>query len=263
MKTTSIQKLKASKANGKKFAVITAYDFTFASLIEAAGIEVMLVGDSLGNVIQGQKTTVPVTVEQMAYHTAAVRRGAESSLLVADMPFMSYSNQTQALDNAATLMQAGAQMVKLEGGEWLADTVHALTERGIPVCGHIGLTPQSVFKLGGYKVQGKDQQAADKMLTDAKTLQQAGADLIVVECIPAALGQQLSESLDIPVIGIGAGPHTDAQVLVLYDMLGISQRLPVFSKNYLAQTNSVQEALTAYAEEVRSGTFPQPEHCFN
>ncbi|MGB1158898.1 MAG: 3-methyl-2-oxobutanoate hydroxymethyltransferase [Porticoccaceae bacterium] len=263
MKTTSIQKLKASKADGKKFAVITAYDFTFASLIEAAGIEVMLVGDSLGNVIQGQKTTVPVTVEQMAYHTAAVRRGAESSLLVADMPFMSYSNQTQALDNAATLMQAGAQMVKLEGGEWLADTVHALTERGIPVCGHIGLTPQSVFKLGGYKVQGKDQQAADKMLTDAKTLQQAGADLIVVECIPAALGQQLSESLDIPVIGIGAGPHTDAQVLVLYDMLGISQRLPVFSKNYLAQTNSVQEALTAYAEEVRSGTFPQPEHCFN
>jgi 3-methyl-2-oxobutanoate hydroxymethyltransferase len=263
MKTTSIQKLKASKANGKKFAVITAYDFTFASLIEAAGIEVMLVGDSLGNVIQGQKTTVPVTVEQMAYHTAAVRRGAESSLLVADMPFMSYSNQTQALDNAATLMQAGAQMVKLEGGEWLADTVHASTERGIPVCGHIGLTPQSVFKLGGYKVQGKDQQAADKMLTDAKTLQQAGADLIVVECIPAALGQQLSESLDIPVIGIGAGPHTDAQVLVLYDMLGISQRLPVFSKNYLAQTNSVQEALTAYAEEVRSGTFPQPEHCFN
>ena len=263
MKTTSIQKLKASKADGKKFAVITAYDFTFASLIEAAGIEVMLVGDSLGNVIQGQKTTVPVTVEQMAYHTAAVRRGAESSLLVADMPFMSYSNQTQALDNAATLMQAGAQMVKLEGGEWLADTVHALTERGIPVCGHIGLTPQSVFKLGGYKVQGKDQQAADKMLTDAKTLQQAGADLIVVECIPAALGQQLSESLDIPVIGIGAGPHTDAQVLVLYDMLGISQRLPVFSKNYLAQTNSVQEALTAYAEEVRSGTFPPPEHCFN
>lgn len=263
MKTTSIQKLKASKADGKKFAVITAYDFTFASLIEAAGIEVMLVGDSLGNVIQGQKTTVPVTVEQMAYHTAAVRRGAESSLLIADMPFMSYSNQTQALDNAATLMQAGAQMVKLEGGEWLADTVHALTERGIPVCGHIGLTPQSVFKLGGYKVQGKDQQAADKMLTDAKTLQQAGADLIVVECIPAALGQQLSESLDIPVIGIGAGPHTDAQVLVLYDMLGISQRLPVFSKNYLAQTNSVQEALTAYAEEVRSGTFPQPEHCFN
>lgn len=263
MKTTSIQKLKASKADGKKFAVITAYDFTFASLIEAAGIEVMLVGDSLGNVIQGQKTTVPVTVEQMAYHTAAVRRGAESSLLVADMPFMSYSNQTQALDNAATLMQAGAQMVKLEGGEWLADTVHALTERGIPVCGHIGLTPQSVFKLGGYKVQGKDQQAADKMLTDAKTLQQAGADLIVVECIPAALGQQLSESLDIPVIGIGAGPHTDAQVLVLYDMLGISRRLPVFSKNYLAQTNSVQEALTAYAEEVRSGTFPQPEHCFN
>ncbi len=263
MKTTGIQNLKAIKDDGKKFAAITAYDFTVASLIEAAGIEVTLVGDSLGNVIQGQKTTVPVTVEQMAYHTAAVRQGVENSLLVTDMPFMSYSHKSQALDNAAILMQAGAQMVKLEGGEWLADTVYALTERGIPVCSHIGLTPQSVFKLGGYKVQGKNQQAADKMLAEAKILQQAGADLIVVECIPQALGQQLSEALAIPVIGIGAGPHTDGQVLVLYDMLGISQRLPVFSKNYLAQTQSVQEALTAYAEEVRSGAFPQQEHCFN
>jgi 3-methyl-2-oxobutanoate hydroxymethyltransferase len=263
MKTTSVQNLKAIKASGKKFAVITAYDFTFASLIEAAGIEVTLVGDSLGNVIQGQKTTVPVTVEEMAYHTTAVRRGVENSLLVTDMPFMSYSNPNQALDNAATLMQAGAQMVKLEGGEWLADTVYAMTERGIPVCGHIGLTPQSVFKLGGYKVQGRDEEAADKMLNDAKILQQAGADLIVVECIPTALGRQLSESLAIPVIGIGAGPHTDAQVLVLHDMLGISQRLPVFSKNYLAETQTVQEALTRYAEEVRSGAFPQQEHCFN
>ena len=263
MGTTTINNLKASKAKKQKFAVLTAYDYSFAAMIEAAGIEVTLVGDSLGNVIQGQDTTIPVTVDEMAYHTAAVKRAIKNSLLITDMPFMSYSSEVQALDNAAMLMQAGAQMVKLEGGEWLADTVYAMTERGIPVCGHIGLTPQSVFKLGGYKVQGKNQTAAEKMLDEAKILQQAGADLIVVECVPSSLGKELAESVDIPVIGIGAGPDTDAQVLVLHDMLGISRKLPKFSKNYLEQCNSVQEAINTFGDDVRKGAFPGPEHCFN
>lgn len=263
MGTTTIDNLKTLKAKKQKFAVLTAYDYSFAAMIEDAGIEVTLVGDSLGNVIQGQDTTIPVTVDEMAYHTAAVKRAVKNSLLITDMPFMSYSTEAQAMDNAAELMQAGAQMVKLEGGEWLADTVYALTERGIPVCGHVGLTPQSVFKLGGYKVQGKNQMAAEKMLTEAKILEQAGADLIVVECVPTALGKELAESLDIPVIGIGAGPHTDAQVLVLHDMLGISKKLPKFSKNYLEQCSNIQEAISTYGEEVRSGTFPSPENCFN
>jgi len=263
MGTTNINQLKAAKANGQKFAVLTAYDYSFASMIESAGIEVTLVGDSLGNVIQGQDTTIPVTVDEMAYHTAAVKRAIKNSLLITDMPFMSYSSEVQALDNAALLMQAGAQMVKLEGGEWLADTVYALTERGIPVCGHVGLTPQSVFKLGGYKVQGKNQTAAEKMLKEAKMLEQAGADLIVVECVPTSLGKELTEYLDIPVIGIGAGPHTDGQVLVLHDMLGISKKLPKFSKNFLEQCDSIEEAISTFGKEVRSGVFPGPEHCFS
>ena len=250
------------KANGEKFAVLTAYDFTFSTLIENAAIEVVLVGDSLGNVIQGRDSTIPVTVDEMAYHTEAVKRGNKRALLITDMPFMSYATEAQALENAAVLMQAGAQMVKLEGGEWLADTVQLLTERGIPVCGHVGLTPQSVHKLGGYKVQGKEQQAAAQMIADAKALESAGAELIVVECVPSSLGRELSEALDIPVIGIGAGPDTDGQVLVLHDMLGISQRLPSFSKNFLDENLGIEEAITAYGNAVRSGSFPGPEHCF-
>lgn len=262
MKTTTASSLSAMKANGDKFAVITAYDFTFSKLIENAEIEVILVGDSLGNVIQGRDSTIPVTVDEMAYHTEAVKRGNNRALLITDMPFMSYGSEVQALENAAVLMQAGAQMVKLEGGEWLADTVHLLSERGIPVCGHVGLTPQSVHKLGGYKVQGKEEQAAAQMIADAKALESAGAELIVVECVPSSLGRELSEVLDIPVIGIGAGPDTDAQVLVLHDMLGISQRLPRFSRNFLDDNSSIQDAITAYGNAVRSGTFPAPEHCF-
>ena len=262
MKNTTASSLSAMKANGEKFAVLTAYDFTFSTLIENAAIEVVLVGDSLGNVIQGRDSTIPVTVDEMAYHTEAVKRGNKRALLITDMPFMSYATEAQALDNAAVLMQAGAQMVKLEGGEWLADTVQLLTERGIPVCGHVGLTPQSVHKLGGYKVQGKEQQAAAQMIADAKALESAGAELIVVECVPSSLGRELSEALDIPVIGIGAGPDTDGQVLVLHDMLGISQRLPSFSKNFLDENLGIEEAITAYGNAVRSGSFPGPEHCF-
>ena len=262
MKTSTIDKLKSIKANGNKFAAITAYDFSFAALIEAAEIEVTLVGDSLGNVIQGQDTTIPVSVDEMAYHTANVRRAINHSLLVSDMPFMSYSTVPQALQNAATLMQAGAQMVKLEGGEWLVDTVYALTERGVPVCGHLGLTPQSVHKLGGYKVQGKQEHEAKTMLADAKMLEEAGADLIVVECVPSSLGKTLAAALEIPVIGIGAGPDTDAQVLVLHDMLGISSKLPKFSKNFLEQADSIQSALSNFRNDVHNGKFPSTEHCF-
>lgn len=262
MKTSTINSLQAMKANGEKFAVITAYDFTFSRLIEQSGIEVVLVGDSLGNVIQGQDSTLPVTIEEMAYHTSAVNRGNKRSFLISDMPFMSYATEIQAMDNARLLMQAGAHMVKLEGGEWLADTVYLLSERGIPVCGHVGLTPQSVHKLGGYKVQGKEELAAEKMISDAKVLEEAGADMMLVECVPSSLGRELSSALSIPVIGIGAGPDTDAQVLVLHDMLGISQKLPRFSKNFLEETGSIAEAITAYGDAVRQGTFPAPEHCF-
>jgi len=262
MKTTTISNLNAMKAAGDKFAVITAYDYTFSRLIETAGIEVTLVGDSLGNVIQGRDSTIPVTIDEMAYHTEIVKRGNSRTLLMTDMPFMSYATENQAMDNAAVLMQAGAQMVKLEGGEWLAETVYMLTERGIPVCGHVGLTPQSVHKLGGYRVHGKEEDAAQQMIDEAVILQEAGADLIVVECVPSSLGRDLSAALTIPVIGIGAGPDTDAQVLVLQDMLGISQRLPKFSKNFLADNSSIQEAIIAYGNDVRSGAFPAPEHCF-
>lgn len=262
MKTTTISNLNAMKAAGEKFAVITAYDYTFSRLIETAGIEVTLVGDSLGNVIQGRDSTIPVSVDEMAYHTEIVKRGNSRTLLMTDMPFMSYASENQALDNAAILMQAGAQMVKLEGGEWLAETIFMLTERGIPVCGHVGLTPQSVHKLGGYKVQGKEEEAAQRMIQEAQILEEAGADLMVVECVPSSLGKNLADSLNIPVIGIGAGPDTDAQVLVLQDMLGISQRLPKFSKNFLEQSSTIQQAIINYGNEVRAGTFPASEHCF-
>ena len=262
MKTTTISNLNAMKAAGEKFAVITAYDYTFSRLIETAGIEVTLVGDSLGNVIQGRDSTIPVSVDEMAYHTEIVKRGNSRTMLMTDMPFMSYASESQALDNAAILMQAGAQMVKLEGGEWLAETVFMLTERGIPVCGHVGLTPQSVHKLGGYKVQGKEEDAAQRMIQEAQILEEAGADLMVVECVPSSLGKNLADSLNIPVIGIGAGPDTDAQVLVLQDILGISQRLPKFSKNFLEQSSTIQQAIINYGNEVRAGTFPASEHCF-
>ncbi|MEH6616710.1 MAG: 3-methyl-2-oxobutanoate hydroxymethyltransferase [Porticoccus sp.] len=262
MKTVTINTLNTLKEQGEKFPVITAYDASFARLIEQAGIDVVLVGDSLGNVIQGHGSTVPVTMDDMIYHIEAVCRGNSKSLIIADLPFMAYATEEQTMENAALLMQAGAHMVKLEGGAWLEETVLMLSERGIPVCGHLGLTPQSVNKLGGYKVQGRDDQAAEKMVLDAHLLEEAGADILVLECVPTALAQQITNELSIPVIGIGAGPDTDAQVLVIYDMLGISPRLPKFSKNFLAETGDVETALKTYAKEVRSGAFPLPEHSF-
>ncbi|MGV6807425.1 MAG: 3-methyl-2-oxobutanoate hydroxymethyltransferase [bacterium] len=262
MKPVSLTTLKALKAERQKFAVLTAYDASFSRIAELAGIEALLVGDSLGNVIQGQSSTVPVTMEDMIYHTEAVCRGNSKSLVIADMPFMSYAYPEQAMENAALLMQAGAHMVKLEGGLWLEDTVASLTERGIPVCGHLGLTPQSVNKMGGYRVQGKEEESAARILADAKLLEESGADMLVLECVPTPLATTITQSLSIPVIGIGAGPHTDAQVLVVYDMLGLSPRQPKFSRNFLEETNDIQKAIEAYGAAVRSGEFPAPEQSY-
>ncbi len=262
MKPITINTLNQYKESGKKFPVITAYDSAFARQIELAGVDVILVGDSLGNVILGYSSTVPVTMADMLHHTGAVCRGNSKSLIIADMPFMSYATTESTLANAALLMQAGAQMVKVEGGAWLEESVYTLSQRGIPLCGHLGLTPQSFNKLGGYKVQGRDEAAAEVILRDAKTLQEAGADMLVLECVPTELADTITQALDIPVIGIGAGPNTDAQVLVLYDMLGFSPRIPKFTKNFLADTGDVQLALKAYAEAVRNGEFPQAEHGF-
>ena len=263
MRTITINTLQSMKQDSEKFAVLAAYDATFAHFISEAEVEVILVGDSLGMVIQGHDTTLPVTVEQIAYHTAAVKRGAKRSFIIADMPFMSYGDSDTALKNAATLMQAGAQMVKLEGGEWLAETFHKMSERGIPTCAHLGLTPQSVNKFGGYKVQGRDADHAQQILNDAHTLEQAGADLLVLECVPTALAAEITRTLTIPVIGIGAGPNIDAQVLVLYDMLGLTPtRAPKFTKNFLRDNEDIPAALRAYVEEVKSGAFPSEEHSF-
>ncbi len=263
MRTITINILQNMKEDGEKFAVLAAYDATFAHFISEAEVEVILVGDSLGMVVQGHDSTLPVTIEQIVYHTAAVKRGAKRSLIMADMPFMSYSDCESALKNASTLMQAGAHMVKLEGGAWLTETFHKLSERGIPTCAHLGLTPQSVNKFGGYRVQGRDTDQAQQILSDAKILEQAGADLLVLECVPTPLATEITRALHIPVIGIGAGPHTDAQVLVLYDMLGLTpSRAPKFTKNFLLDHEDIPAALRAYVEEVKSGSFPADEHSF-
>ncbi|MDO6618031.1 MULTISPECIES: 3-methyl-2-oxobutanoate hydroxymethyltransferase [unclassified Shewanella] len=252
------------KQEGKKFTALTAYDASFAGAFDSEGVDVLLVGDSLGMVLQGHNDTLPVTVDDIAYHTASVSRGCKRALLIADMPFMSYATPEQTMRNASTLMQAGATMVKMEGGEWLLESVKMLTERGIPVCAHLGLTPQSVHVFGGFKIQGREEDKAQRMIDDAKALEAAGAQLLVVECIPTALAKKISEALTIPVIGIGAGPDTDGQILVMHDVLGISSGyIPKFSKNYLKQTGEIRAAIRAYIEEVANGSFPADEHSFN
>ena len=223
-----------------------------------------MVGDSLGNVIQGHDSTVPVTIDQMTYHVSAVARGNQHAMVMADMPYMTYTSETAALENAIQLMQAGAHIVKLEGGAWLTPIIKRLSECGIPVCGHIGLTPQSVDKLGGYKVQGTDQQGAETLTRDALALQAAGSDILVMECIPSKLASGITTQLSIPTIGIGAGADTDAQVMVLHDILGLKTRpTPKFVKNFLAETDSIEAAISAYASAVRTGTFPAPEHSYS
>lgn len=264
MSRITLHTLSSLKQAGEKFAVLTAYDATFAHLASTAGIEVLLVGDSLGMVLQGHDSTLPVSVEEMAYHTQSVARGSKGSMIMADLPFMSYATPEQAMDNAALLMQAGANIVKLEGGAWLAETIQMLAERGIPVCAHLGLTPQAVNKLSGYRIQGRDEESAQQMLADAKALEAAGASVVLLECVPSELGKQITQALDVPVIGIGAGADTDAQVLVMHDMLGITQgRPPKFVKNFMAETDSIEAAFKAYATAVKDGSFPAAEHGFN
>ena len=259
-KAVTIRTLQQSKDKGQRFAVTTAYDATLAHTASEAGIEVLLVGDSLGNVVQGQTSTVPVTLEHMVYHTGCVARGNTRSLVIGDMPFMTYQDPFSAAENAAELMRAGANMVKMEGGAWLCETIEHLNRQGIPVCAHLGLLPQSFHLLGGYRVQGKTAEDAQQILEDALALQEAGAQLLVVEMVPAELAQKISQALTIPVIGIGAGAGTDAQVLVIYDLLGLSGYIPSFSRNFMVGAAGVKEALSAYGNAVRDGSFPDAEH---
>jgi len=266
MKKQTIHSLFALKAKREPITMLTAYDATFAKLICEQGVETILIGDSLGNVIQGQGSTVPVTMSDMCYHISCVAKGNEGALLIGDMPYMSYASEEQTLSNAAKLMQAGANMVKMEGGLWLVGSIQRLVERGIPVCAHLGLTPQSVDALGGYKVQGRDQQQAEQLLEDAIALEQSGASLLVLECVPQELAKQVSEKLTIPTIGIGAGKYTDGQVLVLHDMLGLDQDFnPKFVRNFMLGDNvrSVADAIASYVESVKNKTFPAAEHCFD
>lgn len=261
MKKISINDLMKWKQQGQKFASSTAYDASFAQLFEEQEMPVLLVGDSLGMVLQGESSTLPVSIDDMAYHTRCVRAGSPNSLLMADMPFMTYATPEQAGKNAAKLMQAGANMVKLEGGEWLVDTVKFLTDRAIPVCAHLGLTPQSVNIFGGFKVQGRDEEKAEQMVKDAIAMQAAGAQIVLLECVPAALAKRITEVLSVPVIGIGAGSDTDGQILVMHDMFGISANyMPKFSKNFLAEAGDIRQAVSQYIVDVQSGQFPGPDH---
>jgi 3-methyl-2-oxobutanoate hydroxymethyltransferase len=251
------------KSRGEKIAALTAYDASFAAVMEAAGIDIILVGDSLGMVVQGQETTLPVTLEQMIYHAAAVRRGAAGPLLVVDLPFMTYASVSQAQESAARLVrEAGAQMVKLEGGRQRAEIVNALALQDIPVCAHLGLLPQSIHRLGGYKVQGRDDHSAQRLLEEAILLEEAGASLLVLECVPATLASEITLALSIPTIGIGAGANCDGQVLVSYDMLGLTSRCPRFCRNFLADAPGIQEAIAAYVSDVREQRFPASEHSY-
>ncbi|MFQ5661610.1 MAG: 3-methyl-2-oxobutanoate hydroxymethyltransferase [Gammaproteobacteria bacterium] len=256
-------RLRDMKQAGEKIACLTAYDASFARVLDEAGVEVLLVGDSLGMVLHGDDTTLKVTVADMVYHTRLVSQGNDRALLIADMPFMSYTTPAQALGNAARLMsEGGAEVVKIEGGEHVLDAVRYLERHDVPVCGHLGLQPQSVHKYGGYRVQGRDVPAAERILMDARALQDAGATILVLECIPMDLAAKVSTAIDIPTIGIGAGVDCDGQVLVLYDMLGISAPTPKMARNFLAGNGSVQDAVRAYVGAVKAGTFPGPEHSF-
>lgn len=259
-KPLTLHRLRQMQAAGEKIAMLTCYDATFARVADEAGVDCLLVGDSLGMVLQGEASTVPVTLEQMAYHTRCVARGNRSAWLIGDLPFGSYqASQEQALASAAALMQAGAHMVKLEGGGWTAQTVRFLVERGIPVCAHLGLTPQSVHALGGWRIQGRDEAAAGTLRRHARELAEAGAAMLVLELMPSALARQIQGELDIPVIGIGAGPHCAGQVLVLHDMLGMNPAPARFVRDFMQGASSIAHAITRFVEAVKNGSFPDPE----
>jgi len=265
MSRISLTTLRQMKKKGEKIATLTAYDASFAQILEQSGVDVILVGDSLGNVVQGRDSTVPVSLDEMVYHTQLVRNGSERALIVADLPFLSYASPEQAVTSAARLMkEGGAQVVKLEGGEVMIETVRRLASLGVPVCAHLGLLPQSVHKVGGYRIQGREAKDAETMLADARAMDEAGADLLVLECVPRELAHRISEAVSMPVIGIGAGPDTDGQVLVLYDMLGITRgKRPKFSHDFLADAGSIESAVAAYVQQVRDGSFPTDEHSFD
>lgn len=263
----SLSDLKKIKAEGRKFSCLTCYDASMAKAMEIAEIDSILIGDSLGMTVQGRDSTLPVTVEDMAYHTAAVRRGNNHSFIMTDLPFMTYATLNDALMNAKTVMQAGAQMVKLEGGEWLSETVEVLTRNGIPVCVHLGLTPQSVHVFGGYKLQARTREAADKLIADCRAVVEAGAALLLLECVPAQLGKEITELFpETPVIGIGAGNETDGQVLVVQDMLGLTfGRVAKFVRNFMKEQSgetAILDAFKAYHAAVQDGSFPAPEQTF-
>ncbi|MAF83248.1 MAG: 3-methyl-2-oxobutanoate hydroxymethyltransferase [Chromatiales bacterium] len=261
----NISTLLKMKNDGMPIACLTAYDASFAALVDQAGVDLVLVGDSLGMVIQGHDTTVPVTVEDVIYHTRVVARGLQHAFLVADMPFMSYSGEQQALENAVRLMQeGGAMMVKLEGGVGQISVVENLARHDIPVCAHVGLKPQSVHKIGGFRVQGRNSDKARQMVEDAVALEGAGADIVLIECVPNELGRAVTEAVNVPVIGIGAGPGVDGQILVLYDVLGFTQgRMPRFVRNFMPGSDSALAALESFVGAVRDRSYPAPEHCFS
>lgn len=256
----TIKHIQAMKQQGEKIAMLTCYDAAFARTMDQAGVDIILVGDSLGMVVQGRNSTVAVTVDDIAYHTRSVARGVERAFLLADMPFGSYHNESTAMNNAAQLLAAGGAMVKLEGAGPMIPIVDYLTRRGVPVCAHLGLTPQSVNQLGGFKVQAREEEDARQLLEDAQAMQQAGAQMLVLECVPAQLGREVSELLEIPVIGIGAGVACDGQVLVMHDMLGLGRRVPKFVANFMQGSDSIGAAFEKYVSDVRSGSFPAKEH---
>lgn len=260
----TLNTLRKLKQNNEKFSALTAYDAAFASVLDRAFVDVVLVGDSVGMVVQGRQTTIPVTMDEIIYHSQIVARGLDRALLMVDMPFMSYATADDALRNAARLMKEGmAEIVKLEWGALQLDMVRRLTECGVPVCAHLGLTPQSVHKIGGYRVQGRDDATAQKMLSDAMALEEAGADMLLLECVPMALAAEITQKVSVPVIGIGAGPDVDGQILVLYDILDIAPgKRTRFSKNYMESSGSIHGAIEQYVNEVKSVTFPTADYAF-
>lgn len=262
MKPITINTLQQNKLDQKKFSCIAAYDAIFARAINQAGVDMILVGDSLGMVLQGHSSTVPVTVADICYHTRAVANGNDHAMIMSDMPFMSFADTATAVKTATALMQAGAQIVKIEGGQWLCETISTLVCGGIPVCAHIGLTPQSVNTLGGYKVQGRDETQARQLLEDALALEQAGAQILLMECVPNAVAKKIDQALSIPTIGIGAGSATTAQVLVLHDMLGLNPRPAKFVRDFMNDAENIQQALSNYHEAVVNGEFPELKHSF-
>ncbi len=263
-KQVTISSLMKMKKVNEKFSCLTSYDATLTKLINKCGVDVILVGDSLGMVIQGHDSTLPVTMDNLVYHLECVVRGNSNAHIMADMPFMSYSTDDLGFKNATRLMQAGANSIKIEGGEWITNMASMLADRGIPVCAHMGLTPQAINRIGGYFVQGRDTSKQDAFIKEAISLEKAGASMLLLECVPESLAKTITEELKIPVIGIGAGPSTDGQIMVLHDLIGTSPltKAPKFVKDFLNETNSIEEAINLYIEEVKNGSFPAKEHSF-